>query len=233
LWELAGRAGLVDLRFLPLPSAVTARLFALCFSAGGTFSGDLGISLARVFAGTLLAAPCAILLAALSELSPFVGALTRPWVAFLYPLPKLALLPVILVFLGLGEASKVALVAFGVFFLVFLSTAQGIRRVMQSEYYDVALVYRIPFRKRFFQVLLRGATPEIVNGTKMGLGYGLVMVIAAEFTASQRGVGVFIWDSWDQFRVLDLYAGLLAVSVVGWLIFLVAGFAERRFSRYD
>lgn len=233
LWQLAVAAGFLDGRFFPPPTAILGRFAALCFAPDGAFLGDLGISLARVAAGTLLAAPAAVLLAVAAELSPAVGALSRPWVSFLYPLPKLAILPLLLVLFGLGEASKVALVALGVFFLVLLSTGQGIRRIMQSEYYDVALVYRLRLRQRVVQVLLRGAIPEIVNGVKMGLGYGLVMVIAAEFTASRRGIGVFLWDSWDQFRVLDLYAGLFAISLVGWLIFFVSARIEARFSRYD
>ena len=117
--------------------------------------------------------------------------------------------------------------------LVLLSTGQGVRRIMQGEYYDVALVYRLRLRERVIHVLLRGAVPEIVNGFKMGLGYGLVMVIAAEFTATRRGIGAFLWNAWDQFHVLDLYAGLLAVSLCGWLIFFVAARVESRFSRYD
>ena len=168
-----------------------------------------------------------------AELSPLLGALWRPWVSFLYPLPKLAILPLLFVLLGLGEASKITLVALGVFFLVLLSTGQGVRRIMQGEYYDVALVYRLRLRERVIHVLLRGAVPEIVNGFKMGLGYGLVMVIAAEFTATRRGIGAFLWNAWDQFHVLDLYAGLLAVSLCGWLIFFVAARVESRFSRYD
>jgi NitT/TauT family transport system permease protein len=233
LWEALAAARVIDAAFFPPPHEILGRFLFLCARGETPFLAELAISLVRVLAGALIGAPLAILLAVAAELYPAVGAFLRPWTSFLYPLPKLAILPLLLVLLGLGEAPKVALVAIGVFFLVLLSTGQGIRRIMRSEYYDVALVYRIPLRQRVKHVLLRGAVPEIVNGTKMGLGYGLVNVIAAEYTASQRGIGVFLWNSWDQFHILDLYAGLLAIGLVGWVIFFVANRLEARFSRYD
>jgi ABC-type nitrate/sulfonate/bicarbonate transport system permease component len=230
LWELCARSGLTDARFFPPPSLILAHLGALL---GGDFLADLGLSLTRVLAGALIATPLAIALAVAGELSPTIEALLRPWISFLYPLPKVAIYPLLLALLGLGEAPKVALVALGCFFLVLLNAAQGVRRIMASEVYDVALVYDVPLASRVFRVLVRGAAPEIVNGVKLGVGYGLVMVISAEFIASSRGVGVFLWNSWDQFRLLDLWAALAVVSIAGWLLFTACGWLERRVARYD
>lgn len=231
VWEVAGLREWIDLRFFPRPSAIFNQTYEQLIYGG--LLRELQVSLWRVTMGSLIAIPVALILALASELNWFAGAALRPWVSFLYPMPKLAMLPLFLVLFGLGETSKIALVGVGVFFLVFLSASQGLRRIMQSEYYDVALVYRIPLAGRIFQVLLRGAMPEIVSGIKLGLGYALVMVIAAEFTASQQGIGVFVWNAWDQFRILDLYSGLLLIGLVGWLIFYVSSIAERLFSRYD
>jgi sulfonate transport system permease protein len=231
VWEAAGMREWIDLRFFPRPSAILNQAYEQLVYGG--LLRELQVSLWRVAVGSVIAVPAALLLALASEMSWFAGAALRPWVSFLYPMPKLAMLPLFLVLFGLGETSKIALVAVGVFFLVFLSASQGLRRIMQSEYYDVALVYRVPLAGRIFSVLLRGAMPEIVSGIKLGLGYALVMVIAAEFTASQQGIGVFVWNAWDQFRILDLYSGLLLIGLVGWLIFAVSSVAERLFSRYD
>lgn len=231
LWEVAGAAGWIDLRFFPRPTEIVRQCYE--HLVYGELLYDLRVSLWRVAAGSLIAIPAALACALLTELSPAAHALVRPWVSFLYPMPKLAVFPLFLVLLGLGEASKVALVAVGVFFLVLLSAAQGLRRILQSEYYDVALVYRVPLWPRIVHVLLWGALPEIISGIKLGLGYALVMVIAAEFTASQRGIGVFVWNAWDGFRILDLYSGLLLIGIVGWLIFYLSGHLERAFSRYE
>ena len=230
LWELCARTGATDARFFPPPTLILLHLAALL---SGDFPYDLSVSLARVAAGVLIATPLALALALAGELSSVVGALLRPWIAFLYPLPKVAIYPLLLALLGLGEAPKVTLVALGCFFLVLLNATQGIRRIMASEAYDVALVYDVSLTRRIFQVLLRGAAPEIVNGVKLGAGYGLVMVIAAEFTASLRGVGVFLWNAWDQFHLLDLWAALAVVSLAGWLLFTVSAWLERRLARYD
>ena len=88
LWEMGGRAGWIDLRFFPVPSMIVGRFFQLLLHENSPFLRDLEISLLRVFWGAVIACPLAILLAVYSELSPLVGALLRPWVAFLYPLPK-------------------------------------------------------------------------------------------------------------------------------------------------
>jgi ABC-type nitrate/sulfonate/bicarbonate transport system permease component len=229
-WDLCSRFGLFDARFFPPPSAILFHLGALLRT---DFLSDFGLSLTRVLAGALIATPFAIALAVAGELSPVTGAVLRPWISFLYPLPKVAIYPLLLALLGLGEAPKVALVALGCFFLVLLNAAQGVRRIMASEVYDVALVYDVPLLSRVFRVLLRGAAPEIVNGVKLGVGYGLVMVISAEFIASSRGVGVFLWNAWDQFHLLDLWAALAMVSIAGWLLFAACGWLERRLARYD
>lgn len=230
-WELAGIREWIDLRFFPRPSVILNQTYEQLIYGG--LLKELQVSLWRVAVGNVIAIPLALALALASALSSFAGAVLRPWVSFLYPMPKLAIFPLLLVLFGLGETSKITLVGIGVFFLVFLSATQGLRRIMQSEYYDVAVVYRIPLAGRIFHVLLRGAMPEIVTGIKLGLGYALVMVIAAEFTASQQGIGVFVWNAWDQFHIVDLYAGLLLIGLVGWVIFYVSSFAERLFSRYD
>lgn len=231
LWEMAGAAEWIDLRFFPRPTEIVRQCYE--HLVYGELLFDLRISLWRVTMGTLIAVPLALVFALAMELNWFVGAVARPWVSFLYPMPKLAVFPLFLVLLGLGEPPKVALVALGVFFLVQLSASQGLRRILRSEFYDVALVYRVSLWNRLVHVLLRGAMPEIVNGIKLGLGYAFVMVIAAEFTATQRGIGAFVWNAWDGFRILDLYSGLLLIGVVGWVIFWLANHAERLFSHYD
>lgn len=230
-WEALGMSGAIDLRFFPRPTAILLRFTELL--SEGPMLLDLAVSLRRVALGTLLALPAALAVAVASALSPVVAAIFRPWVAFLYPLPKLALLPLLLVLFGIGEGAKVAMVSLGVFFLVLLNTAQGMRRLLASDFYDVAVVYRISLLARIFRVLLPGALPEILTGLKLGLGYGLVLVIAAEFTASERGIGVFLWNSWDHFRILDLYSALFALSCLGWAIFTLAELAERLWARFD
>ena len=116
---------------------------------------------------------------------------------------------------------KIAIIAIGIFFLVLLSTVHGVQRLSPFGYLDIVFIYKIPFWKRLFRIIIRGALPEILNGIKMGLGYGLVMVVAGEFSVSRNGIGFFMWNAWDQFRIRDLYCGLIILSLLGLFIFIV------------
>jgi len=130
----------------------------------------------------------------------------------------------LLVIFGIGDAAKIAIIAIGIFFLVLFNTTQGVKRLISLGYFNIIFIYKIPYRTKISKIIFQGALPEILNGIKMGLGYGLVMVIAGEFTISKNGIGFFMWNAWDQFRILDLYCGLVVISLLGYIIFI---FLER------
>lgn len=104
-------------------------------------------------------------------------------------------------------------------FLQFIETNQGVRDLIKTDYLDVARVYRLSFWDRYFHVIFRGTLNHTLTGLKLGLGYGLVMVVAGEFAFSQKGLGFFMWNAWDQFRVIDLYCGLFIFAIMGIFIF--------------
>jgi len=214
LWELSSRSGWIDPAFFPPPTAVLIRLAELLFQDAG-FRQHLSDSGYRLVAAVLIAAPAAVALGVASELNALLGRLLRPLVALTYPLPKLALFPLLLVILGVGDGSKIALIAIGVFFLVLINTAKGVRGVLRSGYLDITRVYRVPRHTVIHQVILKGAFPDILIGLKAGIGYGLVMVVASEYTVSRTGIGVFIWNAWDQFRIMDIYSGIFSISLIG------------------
>jgi ABC-type nitrate/sulfonate/bicarbonate transport system permease component len=232
VWQGAADLAWIDSRFFPPPAVIFLRIFELL---GGerNFLTEVGYSLMRLFAGAVIAIPAAVATALLAETRPVAGGLLRPWIGILYPVPKLAIFPLLLILFGIGETSRIAMVAIGVFFLVLLNSMQGIRRIRCSEYYEIASVYRIPPLRLTFRILLQGALPEILSGCKMGVGYGLVMVVAAEFTASRYGLGVFIWNSWDQFRIIDLYSGIFVIGALGVVLFWMLDWIAARFARYD
>lgn len=231
-WEFASRSGLIDPVFFPAPSRILGRLGELLRGEDLFVSGFVRSHL-RLAWGALLAAPAAVAAGLALGLHPRAGRLAGPLIALTYPIPKLAAFPLLMVIFGIGEGSKIAVIAVSVFFLVLLSTLQGCRRLHQADYMDIVTVFRIPYRKKFFAVAFRGCLPETLVGLKMGLGYGLVMVVASEFTFSDNGIGFFIWRAWDQFRVLDIYCGLAALSVSGFLIFAAIDAVTRRLKGYD
>ena len=216
-WESAARNNFISPLFFPAPSAIGARLWQL-LTDSPVFLGEIGSTYLRLFWGCLIAVPFAIIVALLSEFSKFLGSMLRPLVAMTYPIPKIAVFPLLLVIFGIGDESKIAVISIGVFFLVFLSTGQGIRRLRSAGYLDLAAAYRIPFFKCLVQIVLRGILPDILAGLRAGVGYGLVMAIAGEFTVGNSGLGVAIWNAWDQFRIVDVYCGLAVLSVTGLFI---------------
>ena len=106
------------------------------------------------------------------------------------------------------------------------------RRLMSSGYFDIVKIYKIPYRAKLFRVLVRGTLPEILNGIKIGLGYGLVMVVAGEYTISRNGIGFFMWNAWDQFRIKDLYCGLVVLSALGLFFFFTLDSLQKRLKEF-
>jgi NitT/TauT family transport system permease protein len=231
-WELLGRAGAVSPVFFPAPSRILERLWVL-LRTDEAFVGGIARSHLRLAWGALLSVPFAVGLGLALGLHAPARRVFGPLIALTYPLPKLAVFPLLMVVFGIGEGSKVAVIAVGVFYLVLLSTLQGCRRLFQEDYMDIATVFRLPYRRRFFDVAFRGSLPDILAGLKLGLGYGLVMVVASEFTFSEDGIGFFIWRAWDQFRVADIYCGLAVLSLSGFLIFAAVDRGIRRLRWYD
>ena len=178
--------------------------------------------------GQFIAFPLALLLALLATLKTTFRDILSPWVGLIYPIPKLALFPFLLIALGTGDLSKTTMIALGSFFLMYLSFSLGLRRVYESEVFEVIRVYRVSKIKVFWHVFLKGAAPEIINGVKMGFGYGLVLMVGSEMTMSKNGLGFYMWNAWDQFRILDMYACLAWISLFGILSFRLCDWLENR-----
>ncbi len=227
IWELTSRSQWIDPTFFPAPSTIVARLMEL-IAFDPRFRRHLLDSGHRLLVGFLVATPAAVTLGILSELNPYVGKLLKPLVGLTYPLPKLALFPLLLVIFGVGDSSKIALIAIGIFFLVLINTANGVRGVIRSGLLDITRVYRVARHTVIFQVIVKGAVPDILLGLKAGIGYGLVMVVASEYTVSSTGVGVFIWNAWDQFKIVDIYCGIFIISLIGLTISEIFDSVEHR-----
>jgi NitT/TauT family transport system permease protein len=143
-----------------------------------------------------------------------VRAFLDPIVAATYPIPKISLLPLLLIIFGLGEASKIMTVAIAGFFLVLITTSHGVAQVdpiliQAGENYG-ARGWRLGTR-----VILPATLPAIFNGLRLALGVSLLIIVAAEFVAADRGIGYLIWISWSTLAVGKMYAGLVIIAVLG------------------
>jgi len=224
VWEILSRTGILDARYVPPPSEVLRTLVAL------TRSGDLpyhiGISVRRILLGFLLGATPAVVLGLMMGLSRAVRAFLMPIVAAIYPIPKIAVYPLIIFYLGIGEASKVSIVALSIFFLVLLNTMAGVMG-LDRVYFNIARAYGAGPRGIFTTVAWPGALPAIFTGLKLGMGFALIVIVGAELLGSDAGIGFLIWQSYQIFAIERMIAGLLVTALLGWVATMALDWLER------
>ncbi len=229
VWEALARAGVLDARFVPAPSRVIVELAVLLWH--GDLLADIGWTLARVAVGFVLGAVPAVLLGIVMGLSPVLRAFLRPAIAAIYPIPKVALLPLVMLVFGLGEEAKWVIVAVAVFFQVVLNTLAGVVNI-DPIYLDVARNFGAGRWQTYRRIALPAALPFIFTGCQLGLGMALIVVVIAEQFGTKVGLGYLIWRSWQIFEIEDMYAGLLVIAVLGTLLQAAAGLLERRVVRW-
>lgn len=229
VWEALARAGVLDARFVPAPSRVIVELAVLLWH--GDLLADIGWTLARVAVGFVLGAVPAVLLGVVMGLSPVLRAFLRPAIAAIYPIPKVALLPLVMLVFGLGEEAKWVIVAVAVFFQVVLNTLAGVVNI-DPIYLDVARNFGAGRWQTYRRIALPAALPFIFTGCQLGLGMALIVVVIAEQFGTKVGLGYLIWRSWQIFEIEDMYAGLLVIAVLGTLLQAAAGLLERRVVRW-
>jgi 1,4-dihydroxy-2-naphthoate octaprenyltransferase len=218
LWELAVRMGWLDARFYPAPSRIFGTLSTLV--ENGSIFRDTGISLLRIGFGFLLGGIPAIVVGLLMGISPAVRALVQPIASAIYPIPKIALFPLIIVALGIGEPSKVFTIAVSVFFLVVLNVAASVLQV-DAQYFEVARSFGAKGRDLFFTVALPASLPGIMTSIKLGMGFALTLIVGVEFVGANEGLGYLIWHSYELFAIDRMLAGLVVIALVGWFITLL------------
>jgi ABC-type nitrate/sulfonate/bicarbonate transport system permease component len=135
-------------------------------------------------------------------------------VALLHPIPKIAVLPLILVVFGIDEASKVALGALGAFFPMLINTVAAVRHISPT-YFEVARSYGAGRISMFTRVVLPGSLPLVLAGARLSINVALMLVIAGELLVAQRGLGQMMWFSWQTMRIADVFAWLVVTGVIG------------------
>jgi 1,4-dihydroxy-2-naphthoate octaprenyltransferase len=192
----------------------------------GQIFTDLGISLFRISVGFLVGGVPAIFLGLVMGMNPMVRALAHPIVASFYPIPKIALLPLIIVMLGLGEASKIATIAASVFFLVVLNVAASVQQI-DARHFEVARSFGAGARSQFWTVALPASVPGIMGSIKLGVGFALTLIVGIEFVGASEGIGWLIWRSYEIYAIDRMLAALVVIALVGWGITVLLDEIER------
>jgi ABC-type nitrate/sulfonate/bicarbonate transport system permease component len=231
LWyALTARA---DSLFFPTPNKVFAAVWndwIRPFST--TWSENLRPSLTRLLAGYLIAATLAIAAGVMIGRSRRLGDYVSPVIDFVRAIPPPALLPLFLVLLGIGDSMKVALIATGVFPPILLNTVDGVRSI-DPLYLDTAGVFRIPRHRRITHVILPAAAPKMFAGLRIGMSIAVILMVISELVAATNGVGFRILQSQRQFRMVDLWAGLVVLGAIGAILNAGLTVVERQVLRWE
>ncbi|WP_448574954.1 ABC transporter permease [Thermomicrobium sp.] len=224
LWEVAARAGWVDQRFFPAPSAIVGAFWDAITT--GVLLHHLKITLWRVLLGTVIGGVPAVLIGLAMGLWRWLRLTLDPIIAATYPLPKSALFPLLLLIFGLGEGSKVSMVAIGVFYLAVTNAMEGVLAI-NPVYFDVAKTFGAKRWDVIRTVALPGAMPLVLAGLRLGVGTGLILGVLAEMLGARDGLGYLLWSAWQTFSVSSLWATLFVTAILGFASVQLVDFLRR------
>ncbi|HHY70832.1 MAG TPA: ABC transporter permease, partial [Thermoanaerobacterales bacterium] len=184
------------------------------------------ISAQRILLGFMTGAVPGVILGLSMGLFPPVRASLMPMVAATFPIPKLAIMPLILIIFGLGEASKIFTIAIGVFYLVLINTMAGVLNI-DDIYLDVAKNFGATPFQFYSTVAFPGALPMIFAGFKLGMGTALLLIVAAELSAAKAGVGWMVWRAYDMFDIEKMFVALITMAFLGYIFSYLLDIIER------
>lgn len=224
-WEAVARSGLVASILLPPPSLVGRTGWRLL--ADGELMTHAGASLGRALTGFVLASVIAIPLGLVAGWYRIVFHVVDTIVELFRPIPVLALLPMAILWFGIGEASKLFIITYGSFFPIFINTLAGVR------YADPLLIQAASTLgasrpQIFVRVVLMSALPQVATGLRLGLGFAFLTLVAAELIASTQGLGYLIMDSRLTFQTDIGMVGIVSLGLLGFTMNAILVRLEKR-----
>ncbi|MET3927041.1 ABC transporter permease subunit [Devosia sp. 2618] len=230
IWQIASTSGWVSPVFLPPPGAIVAafgRLIQIGYVDSTLLQHTL-TSLGRVFAALTCSIAIAVPAGLLIATSPIGRGILDPIIEFLRPLPPLAYLPLVIIWFGIGEPSKVLVISLSMIPAITIATASGVRAASRSQV-NAARAFGASPAQLLWNVLLPSALPSIITGIRIALGAGWTTLVAAELVAAGRGLGYMI-QSAAQFLVTDVViAGILVISAIAFAFEALLRFIERKY----
>ncbi|MFK3971932.1 ABC transporter permease [Pseudomonas sp. NPDC087358] len=225
LLEFAVRVGWVQSYQMPAPSEIASTLSDL---ADGALWKHISASLLRVLSGFAIGASLALLFAAWVGLSREAEAYLEPTFAGLRSIPSLAWVPLLLLWLGIGETSKIVLIAIGAFFPVYLNGVAAIRGI-DRKLVEVGQMYRFSQRQMIIHLFLPAALPGLFTGLRSGLSLAWMFLVAAELIAATKGLGYLLSDGRETSRPDIVLAAIIVLALLGKLSDGLLAMLEKRF----
>jgi NitT/TauT family transport system permease protein len=229
LWEAGSRTGVISNVALPAPSQAFEAFLDLVRT--GTLWTHLGASLYRLVLGWTFGSLLGIAVGLMIGLFSLARAGLVPLVSALFPIPKIALLPLFIIWFGIGEGSKVATILFGTFFPTVIATYGGVDNV-DRNLIRMGQSFGLSWLSIVRKIIVPGALPAILSGFRISVSIAVVLLVAAEMIGAQHGIGAYILMAGSLFATDQLIAGVAILSVLGLTIAWLIGRAERYFLKW-
>ena len=229
LWEAVARAGLVLPQFLPSPTNVLVAMWTMVTTQHLLWHA--AISSVRVWNAFLIAAAMAVPIGILMSSYRIVGAALEPIIDFIRYLPVPALVPLSIIWFGVGEETKIFLLWLGTFFQLVLLVADDMRRV-PHEYVEIAFTLGAKPRQVLWDVALRAMGPTLVDNLRITLGWCWTYLVIAEIVAADSGLGFVIWSARRYVKTPEVMAGVVVIGLIGLITDQILRALHRRMFRY-
>jgi ABC-type nitrate/sulfonate/bicarbonate transport system permease component len=229
IWQLVAWRRLVPELFLPGPTDIFAALGALF--GGGTIWRDLWVSGQELIYGYVLAIVFALPLGLLMGWYKRVGYAVDPFVAFFYSTPRIVLVPLLIIWFGIGIYSKIAVVFLGAVFPMIVSTMNGVRNV-DSSLVKAARSFGASDMQLFRTVVLPGSVPFVLTGLRLGIGHALTGVVVGDLVAAQAGIGLMMATAGSTFQTSKVFAGMFIIAGSGIALTILLQKIEQRFQSW-
>jgi ABC-type nitrate/sulfonate/bicarbonate transport system permease component len=225
LWQIAGSAGLVNPLFLPAPWAIARAIWQLALS--GALWHHLSWSIMRIGTGWMLGTIAGVIVGFAIGLSSLARGVGITFISALFPIPKIALLPLLILWLGIGEEPKIATIALGVFFSTAISVYSGVDNVPRNLI-RMAQSFNVPFHAIVIRVIWPGALPSILAGFRITASVALLLVVSAEMIGAEYGIGAFVLQAGNLMQTDQLLAGVVILSLFGLAVGRLINWLETR-----
>jgi ABC-type nitrate/sulfonate/bicarbonate transport system permease component len=225
MWEAAVDLDWVNSVFIVSPSTIVTAGVRLARS--GDLGEDVSITLIRMIVGFLIGTILGMIVGLAMGWSKTLRAILNPVVSVVYPLPKIALLPLIMLIVGIGESPIILIIALGAFFPVLINCIAGVNNIA-PVYFDVAQNYGASKFKVFTKVILPGSLPVALAGFRLSLGMSILLAVVAELAIATKGIGAMLWLSWQTLRVDRVYVDIAVIAALSLLLYWFLGIASRR-----
>ena len=221
IWFIVSQ--LVDLPIIPSPVLVVENLADIFMKYIAIHSL---YSLWRIGAGLLLAVAVGLPLGVIMGYFPQTDRFLAPVVYLTYPIPKIALLPILMLLFGVGELSKVFMIFLIIVFQVVVAVREGIRAIPNETYYPLYSL-GASFKDIFFEVLWPASLPKFITAIRVALATAISVLFFTETFGTQYGMGYFIMDAWLRVNYLEMYSGIVVLSLLGLILFTTIDLIER------